>query len=229
MKKNLKRWADLGYVLKKPLQMMKWSLFLFIISIFQAQAISGYAQKTQLSLDFKSTSIEKILNEIENQSDFYFLYNKDLVDVNRETDIQVENQKIERILDQLFGESDIRYRILNRQIVLSAKDNPSNGASSQIKDVSGKVTDASGQPLPGVTVIVQGTTKGTVTDFDGNYTISDVQADETLVFSFVGMSAQEVGVGSQSTINVVMAEDAIGIEEVAVSYTHLTLPTTPYV
>ncbi len=219
MKKNLKRWADLGYVLKKPLQMMKWSLFLFIISIFQAQAISGYAQKTQLSLDFKSTRIEKILNEIENQSDFYFLYNKDLVDVNRETDIQVENQKIEAILDQLFGESDIRYRILNRQIVLSARDNPTADFSSQVKDVSGKVTDASGEPLPGVTVVVQGTTKGTVTDFDGNYTISDVQADETLVFSFVGMKAQEVGVGSQSTINVVMAEDAIGIEEVvAIGY-----------
>lgn len=199
--------------------MMKWSLFLFIISIFQAQAISGYAQKTELSLDFRSTSIEKILNEIENQSDFYFLYNKNLIDVGRETNIQVENQQIDFILDQLFNDSDIHYRIFNRQIVLSAEDNPTNGFSSQIRDVSGKVTDVSGQSLPGVTVIVKGTTKGTVTDFDGNYTISDVQPEETLVFSFVGMRSKEVGVGSQSSINVVMEEDAIGIEEVvAIGY-----------
>lgn len=198
---------------------MKWSLFLFIISIFQAQAISGYAQKTELSLDFTSTSIEKILNEIENQSDFYFLYNKNLIDVGHETNIQVENQQIEVILDQLFSDSDIDYRIFNRQIVLSAKDNPTAEFASQVKNVSGKVTDSSGEPLPGVTVIVKGTTKGTVTDYDGNYTISDVQGNETLVFSFVGMSTQEIAVGSQTSINLIMEEDAIGIEEVvAIGY-----------
>ncbi len=199
--------------------MMKWSLFLFIISIFQVQAISGYAQKTELSLDFKSTSIEKILNEIENQSDFYFLYNKNLIDVARETNIQAKNQQIEVILDQLFSDSDISYRIFNRQIVLSAKDNPTAEFSSQIKDVSGKVTDASGEPLPGVTIIVKGTTKGAISNFDGSYTISNVQADETLVFSFVGMRTQEIAVANQTSINVSMEEDAIGIEEVvAIGY-----------
>ena len=199
--------------------MMKWSLFLFIISIFQAQAISGYAQKTELSLNFKSASIETILNEIENQSDFYFLYNKNLIDVGRETNIQVENQQIEVILNQLFSESGISYRIFNRQIVLSAEDNPTANFSSQIKNVSGRVTDSTGAPLPGVTVLIKGTTQGTVTDFDGNYSISDVPVNGTLVFSFVGMRTQEIVVGNQSMINVVMAEDAIGIEEVvAIGY-----------
>ncbi|MBN2175781.1 MAG: TonB-dependent receptor, partial [Bacteroidales bacterium] len=85
--------------------------------------------------------------------------------------------------------------------------------------VSGKVTDPAGEPMPGVTVLVKGTTTGTITDFEGNYTISNVPADGILVFSFVGMRSQEIGVGNQSTINVVMEEDAIGIEEVvAIGY-----------
>ena len=85
--------------------------------------------------------------------------------------------------------------------------------------VSGTVTDQAGQPLPGVSVVVKGTTTGTITNFDGNYTLANVPGDATLVFSFVGMRTQEVEVGEQTTINVALAIDAIGLEEVvAVGY-----------
>ncbi|WP_423129942.1 SusC/RagA family TonB-linked outer membrane protein [Gaoshiqia sp. Z1-71] len=199
--------------------MMRWSLFLFILSIFQAQAISGYAQKTQLSLDFKSASIETILYEIENQSDFYFLYNKNLVDVKRKTDILVKDQQISVILDQLFRETNVKYRIIERQIVLSSEESPMNRVSSQNKNITGKVTDSFGAPLPGVTVIIKGTTNGTITDFDGNYSVINVPGNATLVFSFVGMRSQEIPVGNQSSINVKMEEEAIGIGEVvAIGY-----------
>ncbi|MCG8514100.1 MAG: SusC/RagA family TonB-linked outer membrane protein, partial [Halanaerobiales bacterium] len=86
-------------------------------------------------------------------------------------------------------------------------------------NVSGNVSDFSGQPLPGVSIIVKGTTQGTVTDFDGNYNITDVSGDAILVFSFVGMQTQELEVEGQTTFNIVMEEDAIGIEEVvAIGY-----------
>jgi len=90
---------------------------------------------------------------------------------------------------------------------------------AQQKSVSGKVTDSSGSSLPGVTVVVKGTTQGTVTNADGNYTITKIPEDATLVFSFVGMRTQEVVVGNQTSINVTMEVDAIGLEEVvAVGY-----------
>lgn len=89
----------------------------------------------------------------------------------------------------------------------------------QQKEVSGKVTDPSEEPLPGVTVVFKGTTRGTITDAAGNYSLKDVPVDAVLVFSFVGMKTQEIPVEGKSSINVVMAEDAIGIEEVvAVGY-----------
>ena len=90
---------------------------------------------------------------------------------------------------------------------------------AQQRSISGNIVDESGQPLPGVTVVVKGTTNGTVSNPDGNYTISNVPEDATLVFSFVGMRTQEIAVGNQTTINVTMVVDAIGLEEVvAVGY-----------
>lgn len=198
---------------------MRLSLFLLIMSIFQAQAISGYAQKTQLSLDFKSTSIEKILSEIEGQSEYYFLYNKNLVDVKRKVDIQVKDQQIGVILDQLFGSTGVNYRIFNRQIVLSVGENPVTGVSSQVRTVTGKVTNQAGEPIPGVTVVVKGTTMGTITDIDGKYSLKDVQGDGTLSFSFVGMRSQEIPVSGKNVIDIVLEEETIGLNEVvAIGY-----------
>jgi len=91
---------------------------------------------------------------------------------------------------------------------------------SQQKGITGKVTDTQGLPLPGVTVLVKGTTNGTITDFDGNYTIGNVAEEAILLFSFVGMKAQEVAVAGKSTINIKLEEESIGLEEVvAIGYT----------
>ncbi|OFX32195.1 MAG: SusC/RagA family TonB-linked outer membrane protein [Bacteroidetes bacterium GWF2_42_66] len=107
---------------------------------------------------------------------------------------------------------------MGRQISLSADSSGLNGAQEE-RNVSGKVTDSSGAPLPGVTVIVKGTTQGIITDFDGKYTLANVPSDATLMFSFVGMKTQEIKVSGKSNINVVLEEEAIGIEEVvAIGY-----------
>ncbi len=93
------------------------------------------------------------------------------------------------------------------------------GIGAQSKSVSGSVKDSDGHPLPGVTVVIKGTTKGTISDTDGRYHISDVPETATLVFSFVGMETQEVRVGSQGVINVTLSASAIGLEEVvAIGY-----------
>ena len=90
-------------------------------------------------------------------------------------------------------------------------------SQAQQKYVSGKVTDVNGQPLPGVSVVVKGTTQGTITSADGNYTLENVPDGAKLNFSFVGMQSQELAVGNQTTINITLIEEAIGLDEVVVT------------
>ncbi len=203
--------------LRKPLLIMRCILFLLTLGIIQAQAITSYAQKTAFSFKFNNTSVADVLSKIEDQSNFYFLCNRELVDLDRRVSISVDNQSIEKILDQIFKGTNVDYLIEGRQIVLSADTRIS--LSSQTIRVTGKVTDSSGSPLPGVTVIIKGTTQGIITDMDGNYSLSNVQGNATLVFSFVGMKTQEIPVGSKASINVTMEEESVGIEEVvAIGY-----------
>ncbi|MGI6574147.1 MAG: SusC/RagA family TonB-linked outer membrane protein [Fermentimonas sp.] len=98
----------------------------------------------------------------------------------------------------------------------SGDNNVSISGVMQEGSVNGNVTDDLGDPIPGVTVVIKGTTRGTTTDIDGNYAISNVPANATLVFSFVGMRTQEVVVGNRSSINVVLASDDIGLDELVV-------------
>lgn len=213
MKKN--DWTGLSWRINliKALRIMKLTIFLFVFCIIQAFAVTGFSQKTQLTLDVKNSTIENILLQIERQSNYVFLYNRNIVEVNKRTDISVDKASIEDILEKLFADTNVKYQIVNRQIVLSPE------FTVQSQTVTGQVTDPSGSPLPGVTVVVKGTTQGTVTDFDGYYSLSNVPDNTILVFSFVGMKTQEVTVGNRNTVNAVMDEETIGLEEiVAVGY-----------
>jgi TonB-linked SusC/RagA family outer membrane protein len=150
-------------------------------------------------------------------SEFYFLYNEKLINTDREVSLSVENTRIDEILNKLFAGTDVIYTITDRKIILAPSFLSEN--QQQQNSVSGKVTDSKNQPLPGVTVVVKGTTQGTVTNADGNYTLTNIPKDATVQFSFVGMKSQEVVVGNQTSINVSMTEDAIGLEEVvAIGY-----------
>lgn len=200
---------------------MRLTLYLLIICVAQTFAIDGQAQSTKLNLSVKNATVRQVLSDIEDMSEYYFLYNSKMVDVERRVSVDLRDQSIENALNTLFNDTDVGYTIVDRQIVLSAKGAPVNqsGFVQQDRSVSGKVTDRDGMPLPGVTVIVKGTTQGTVTNADGTYALNNIPSGTTLVFSFVGLRTQEILVGNQSVINISMQEEAIGIEEVvAVGY-----------
>ncbi|MEN6453093.1 MAG: TonB-dependent receptor [Prolixibacteraceae bacterium] len=219
MKKNQECREPLGRTLKKIWRIMRWSVFFLIISIFHASAISGYAQKAQLSLDFRNTSIETILNEIENQSEFYFLYNKNLIDVKRKVDIQVRNLRLSDVLDQLFENTSVDYQIIGRQIALINGQGPSAMVTAQQRPLSGKVTNSQKEPLPGVSVTLKGTNQGSITDAEGGFSFKAIPDNAVLVFSFVGMKSQEVAVAGKSVISVMLEDENVGIEEVvAIGY-----------
>jgi TonB-dependent starch-binding outer membrane protein SusC len=198
---------------------MKLTVLAFLIGIMQSFAFGTYAQVTRLNLNMQNSSIKEVLAKVEEKTEFFFLYNSKLVDVERKVDVAVNDMTITDLLNQLFAESGTSYNIVDRQIVLSGNEMPAASPASQQGAVTGKVTDRSGSPLPGVTVVIKGTTTGTITGNDGNFSLTNVPPSGTLVFSFVGMRTQEVAVGNQSTLNISLIEETIGIEEVvAIGY-----------
>lgn len=199
-----------------------------LLTLLLTLAVSAgtYSQNTKLDLSLEDVTIEQVLLEIENNSRFIFIYESGTIDKSVKRSISVKGQTIDAILSKLLEGTDVNYSIDDRQVSLYKKGSLPNTAyqgssiqALQPVSVSGKVTDSSGSPLPGVTIVIKGTTQGTITDPDGNYSLRNVPDDATLVFSFVGMRTQEIEVDNQTTIDVTMEMDAIGIEEViAVGY-----------
>ncbi len=215
MKKKRMRWVCNSCLVTKILRIMKLSVFLFFLSFVQVLANGTYAQKTKLSVDLKNTSIESVLLDIESQSNFKFIYNKGKVDVDSRVDIQLREKSINETLDVLFEARNVNYTFFGNNIVLTKSDSEAT-SGQQKKSVTGKITDSSGSTLPGVSVVILGTTNGTITDSKGIYSLSNVPENAILQFSFIGMKKQEVTVGSKTTINVSLAEETIGVDEVVV-------------
>ncbi len=204
------------FVLPKKLFLkMKITLLVILFSAVQIFANGVYSQNTRFTLAEENTTIEDVLRKIEDQSNFYFLYNAKLVDVTQKVNVKVDNQNLDKTLQVLFKNTAVNYKIYDRQIVLSV--NEKSNVSQQTGNVSGNVTDSSGQPLPGVSIVIKGTTNGTITDFDGKFNLADVPGDATLIFSFVGMKSQEIFIAGQTQINVVLQEDTENIDEVVVT------------
>ncbi|MGV8093610.1 MAG: SusC/RagA family TonB-linked outer membrane protein [Mangrovibacterium sp.] len=197
---------------------MRLTFSICLFCILQSFAIGTFSQNQRLSINQKNISIENIIQMIEDKTDYYFMYSALTVDVKRTVDMEATNKSVPEILDDLFKDTDISWKINGRLIALS-KMRESTSVAQQPRTIAGKVTDSSGAPLPGVTVVVKGTTSGTITGVDGNYTLTNVPADAMLEFSFVGMKTQEIPVAGKTSINVIMTEETIGIEEVvAIGY-----------
>ena len=210
-------WPSLRNWVGKTFLVMRLMLFIIAVSVSQLFAVESYSQSARVNLNIADQSVKEVLGEIQNQSEFFFMFNSKIVDVERKVDLHVKDEKITKVLDELFAGTDIAYTVVDRQIVLFSTKTLAE--QQQMKKISGKVTDQFGASLPGVSVIVKGTTIGVISDNSGNYSLSNISENATLVFSFVGMKAQEVSVGNKMTINLVMAEEAFGLEEVvAIGY-----------
>jgi len=200
---------------------MKLTGLLIFVALVQATA-SVYSQTTLLSLNMKNSSLKEVFREIEKQSEFTFLYNDAKINVNKEVSVDFQSGKVEDILNQVLSGTGIAFVVIDKQVVLAGKDqlrSAVESAQQQVRKITGKITDQGGASLPGVSVVVKGTTAGVITDSDGNYSLSGIPANATLQFSFVGMKMQEIAIGNKTTVNVVLAEETIGLEEVvAIGY-----------
>jgi len=194
---------------------MKTTLFLVLVTISQIFATGTYSQNVKINIDLKNTTIKKVLANIENKSEFLFMYDATKINVAQKVNISANNKHITEVLDELFKDKNIIYSINNRIVALKN----TNSSMQQKNSITGKVTDENGGPLPGVTVLLKGTTTGTITDINGNYSMQNIQENAVLVFSFIGMKNIELSVAGKSEINVSMVTSAIGIDEVvAIGY-----------
>ena len=217
--------------LRKKINVISLAMKLLTLLIFtgsMALSASTYSQRTKIDLKFENSSLTEILNSIEKTSEFIFIYNQNVVNSDLKRSISVKDENIEKVLSLLFEGANISFRIDDRQVFLYKKDDPKNLElinpgntiqQPQKKELSGTVKDAKGIPLPGVTIVVKGTTLGTITDNDGNFRLSVPVDAKTLIFSFVGLMSQEVAITGKPSFKIVMVEQTFGLDEViAVGY-----------
>ena len=198
---------------------MKLSVLLVLLALFSMKASHTYSQGENISLQIKNQKLSTVLEDIEQHTDFNFVYKLNDVNLDRHVSLQVNKEKIEKVLQILFRDTEVGYHVIDTQVFLK-KENSSPYASSKSKKfqtlVKGFIKDEQGTPLPGITIVEKGTRNGTSSDFDGNYEIT-VPDDAILVFSGVGFKTQEVPVSGNSTVAIKMMNDVEELESVVVT------------
>jgi hypothetical protein len=220
MKKNLNYELFCPYVQWRKLFLtMKIAAFLLFCGVLNLIASSSYSQNTRISLNMKDATIENVLNKIEDESEFYFLFNHKLIDVERKVDVSATNKPIKDILGEIFADK-VNFIVSDRQIVLTPS--PVSGIlfelSNQQHNVVGTVTDAAtGEAMPGVNILIKGTLVGALSDINGRYTLSvSNPSTAVLVFSFVGYKSIEIPLSNRTTLDVSLESDITGLDEVVV-------------
>ncbi|MCE7057949.1 TonB-dependent receptor [Algoriphagus sp. AGSA1] len=213
--------------LQKTIYMLsKYFLYGFIVQMMVfnfvlATNVNGQYKsidQVHIRIDKESITLSQFFKSIEKQTPFNFLYDTDQINPATVINLQERSGSVESFLRQVSMQSNLRFRQVNNGI--DVKEDPklphvSISEHSEFAEVKGTVVDQSGSPLPGVTVLVEGTSIGTVTDMDGNYSIA-VEERQVLVFSFIGFSSQRISISNQTIVNVTMMEDDKSLEEVVV-------------
>ncbi len=197
--------------LVKILLIMKLTTAFFLINFLSLQAVT-YPQTKKLSLSLENVTVKEVFSTIEAQSNYRFLYNEKSIE-NQYVTIKSENGTIDNILAEVLSKTGSSYRMLENNLIVIT---PKTLLNKQELLVSGKVTDASGSPLPGVNIVEKGTINGAITDVDGKYSITVASEKSILIFSFIGYLSEEVEVGTNSSIDMVLSEDIQRLDEVVV-------------
>ncbi len=200
-------------------KMIKRFLFIVICCLgwhcAQAQSASI---NPKITIDMQDVTLKDVLKEIEVQSHYFFLYDKRNVDEGRIVSISVKEEQVANVLAQLFKGTQVSYSIEENHIILSKRtsDDALGGQASKTVAVSGNVTDSKGEVIIGATVMIAGTSEGTITDYDGNFSLSNVPEDATINISYIGYTSQSISLNGKSRLDVVLSEDTEQLDEVVV-------------
>ncbi|SHL63910.1 iron complex outermembrane recepter protein [Flavobacterium chilense] len=213
MKKKSKNNGFLYSLFQNDLK-LKLTTLLILVAMFNIRG-NTYAQKTKVTLELNNSTIEKVLETIEQKTDFRFIYKLNDIDLDRTISITVKDQPINVVLDKLFKGTSTEFKIRDTQIILKKPELKTQNIPYQKQTVSGIITDENGLPLPGASVLEEGTKNGMVTDFDGKYKLTVESASSVIIVSFVGYKEKKV-VANQSIINIQLIPDATDLQEIVV-------------
>ena len=193
----------------------KFSYLLFFLLLFSSVA-SVYGQQRTITLNLSKVPLNTALKEIEKQISMSVVYNTNDVDINRIVSIKVTKESLNNVMNQLFRGVNVSFSIVDNHIVLSAKSNKEEQQKKTPIMASGTVTDSKGEPLIGVSILVKGTSNGTITDMDGNFKIQAAKGD-VLEVSYIGYASQTITLANAQPIKVTLGEDTQVLDEVIVT------------
>lgn len=206
--------GDIPRCIPKSMRVMRIGLFLLFVMIAQLHAENLYSQNTVINLKLENATVEQVLDKIEKETDFSFLFTDKSVDIDWKVNVDVHDKNINELLDILFGETNVQYRIVDKQIVLSNRPLLAENVNQQ-KKISGKVIDANGDPVIGANVVEKETTNGTITDMSGNFVLS-VNPNAVLSVSYIGYVSKDIQVKDRSSFTISLEEDSELLDEVVV-------------
>lgn len=199
---------------KQIFRIMRISTFLLMVCVFCSYAGNAHSQNAKVSIRMNNVKLDKILNEIENQTDYLFIYNNQ-VDINKITSVKVKNEAVAQVPDRILSGTGINYELEGTHIILTTEAIKDLHAQQQAKTVTGTVTDVSGEPIIGANIRIKGTTTGTITDIDGNFSI-EAEPQSVIEVSYIGYLTQETVINNQKSIRFLLKEDTKTLDEVVV-------------
>ncbi|MDD4514339.1 TonB-dependent receptor [Massilibacteroides sp.] len=194
---------------------------IFLLTTGICSATTAYAQTALVSLHIENKPMQQVLQEIEKNSDFKFFYNNKQINLSREVSISASEKDVFVILDQIFNNTDIAYKVLDKNIVLAKKNMLDKTdlrtlQQQQNKTITGTIVDGANEPVIGANVVVKGMTQGTITDVDGNFSLQDVPENAVLVITYIGYIEQQINTTGKNQLSIILKEDTQKLEEVVV-------------
>ena len=214
----MKKYTNRIKLMPKFTKCMSLAMILTFTGYEEAFAEMSYAEQTSFTVSMENQTLKSVINWVEKNSQFIFIYRTD-IDLSRRVNVDVRNKTIEGVLKQMFAGTDLEYYIRDRQVIIRkaiSKEETRPIVMQQEKvTVKGIVTDAKGEAIIGANIIEKGTTNGTITDIDGQFTLM-VSEKASLVFSYIGYLTKEIVIGNLKVINITLLEDTKALDEVVV-------------
>ncbi len=200
---------------KHVLRLMKLSFLFFILFASGLWAVEANSQTAKVSINATNMTTRNFIQEIENQTDYLFVYTKEDINLNQRVSVTAEDKTVAEVLNNAFGQTNIIYAMEGNNIMLMKRSTELPLSAQQRRTINGVIVDAKREAIIGANVVVKGTTIGTVTDFDGKFALN-VPDGAVLTITYIGYLTQDVSVGSRNSLNIVLVEDTKAIDEIVV-------------
>lgn len=204
------------HVLLKVLVVMKLTFLIILVSFLHISA--AVHSQDKVSMDFKSADIRKVLMAIEAQTKYHFIFSERKLQVELRVDLNVKDETVFKVLETVLPPANLEYKLLEGNLIaITTKGDAESIAKMVRKDVRGVVTDTTGFPLPGATIMIKDKPSiGTTTDLNGKYVLDIPEGSTVLVFSMIGYDKQEIAINGREVINVQLAPASNQLEETVI-------------